>query len=186
MCRALSLAGLAALLALAVACGAPPAPTPKPTAALLALQVTSPAFAEGATIPEVYSCDGADTSPALRWSPVPAGTASIALTCRDPDAGGFVHWVLYGLPPSVTELAAGVPPSDTLPNGARQGINGFGRVGYGGPCPPAGKAHRYVFTLYALDAALDLPPKATQAQLATAMAGHILAEGQLVGQFSRR
>jgi Raf kinase inhibitor-like YbhB/YbcL family protein len=123
----------------------------------------------------------------LGWSEPPPGTKSLALICDDPDAprGTWVHWVLFNLPSQARELEEGVPTRETLGNGAKQGKNDFGNVGYGGPAPPKGKPHRYVFTLYALDVAVDLPPGATMAQLMGAMKGHILAEGQLVGNYGR-
>lgn len=154
----------------------------------MSLKLTSPAFAEGQPIPAKYTGDGPDVSPPLQWSGVPAGAKSLALICDDPDApvGTWVHWVLYGLPASATELPENVPPQETLPSGARQGVNDFGRVGYGGPAPPPGKPHRYYFKLYALDTELNLKPKATKQELLRAMQGHILAEGQLMGTYQRR
>lgn len=154
----------------------------------MSLKLTSPAFAEGQPIPANYTGDGPDVSPPLQWSGVPAGAKSLALICDDPDApvGTWVHWVLYGLPASATELPENVPPHETLPSGARQGVNDFGRVGYGGPAPPPGKPHRYYFKLYALDTELNLKPKATKPELLRAMEGHILAQGQLMGTYQRR
>ncbi len=161
---------------------------PAPERKRMSLQLSSSAFAEGQPIPAKYTCQGQDISPPLKWSGVPPSAKSLALICDDPDApmGTWVHWVLYGLPPSVTELSEKVPTTDTLPNGASQGSNDFKRVGYGGPCPPPGNAHRYCFKLYALDTALPLPPKATQKELLKAMEGHILAEGQLMGTYQRK
>lgn len=152
------------------------------------LKMTSTAFEEGAAIPTKHSCDGADRSPALRWDLPPRGTASLALLCDDPDAPGrvWVHWVLYGVAPETTELAEGVPATESLADGARQGRNDFGNIGYGGPCPPRGKPHRYYFKLYALDAIVDLPSGATKAQLLDAIKGHIIAEGSLMGTYQRR
>jgi len=175
-----------ALLAAAASCSAASNPAAQPAAVGSAIPLASPAFGEGQTIPQEHTCAGADLSPALSWEQVPAGTKSLALTCTDADAGGFVHWLLYGLPPATRELPAGLPTTETLPNGARQGTNDFGRLGYGGPCPPPGKAHHYVFKLYALDTELTLPPKARVADLTRAMAGHILGEGQLTGQYTSR
>jgi Raf kinase inhibitor-like YbhB/YbcL family protein len=154
----------------------------------MSIQLTSLAFAEGQPIPAKYTGDGPDISPPLRWSGVPPGTKSLALICDDPDApvGTWVHWVLYGLPATTNELPEKVPTTDTLPNGARQGLNDFGRVGYGGPAPPPGKPHRYFFKLYALDTQLDLKPRATKQDLLRAMEGHILAQGQLMGTYQRR
>jgi hypothetical protein len=149
--------------------------------------VSSPAFVEEGFIPAKYTCDGDDISPPLKWSEPPPGTRSIALICDDPDApgGAWVHWVLYGLPPSLTELPEGVPAAEVLPNGARQGINDFKRIGYGGPCPPPGPPHRYFFRLYALDIEVDLSPGATKEDLLGTLEGHILNEGRLMGRYRR-
>ncbi|MBI4161451.1 MAG: YbhB/YbcL family Raf kinase inhibitor-like protein [Acidobacteria bacterium] len=154
----------------------------------MTIQITSAAFTEGSPIPQKHTCDGADLSPPLRWGNLPTGTKSIALVCDDPDApvGNWVHWVLYDLPPSMTELAEGVPGRDTLPIGAKQGRNDFRRIGYGGPCPPPGPAHRYFFNLYALDAQVELPPGATKKDLLKAMEGHVLAGGHLMGTYQRK
>jgi hypothetical protein len=153
----------------------------------MSIEVTSTAFWQGMTIPKQYTGDGADQSPPLRWSESPSGTKSIALICDDPDAprGTWVHWVLFNLPPQTRELKEGVPTTETLSNGAKQGKNDFGNIGYGGPAPPKGKPHRYFFKLYALDVALDLAPGATKAQLEDAMKGHILADGKLMGRYER-
>jgi Raf kinase inhibitor-like YbhB/YbcL family protein len=153
----------------------------------MSIELTSTAFQKETTIPKQYTGDGADHSPLLRWSEPPTGTKSIALICDDPDAprGTWVHWVLFNVPPTTRELEEGLPTKGTLPSGAKQGKNDFGNIGYGGPAPPKGKAHRYFFKLYALDVTLDLPPGATKAQLENAMKGHILAEGQLMGTYKR-
>ncbi len=151
------------------------------------LIVISPAFANGAPIPAKYTADGDDVSPPLQWTGIPRGTRSVALICDDPDAPGgtWVHWLLYNLPPSEPGLAEATPEADELPNGARHGLNDFGRPGYGGPSPPSGKAHRYRFRVYALDAVLILKPRATRAELDAAMKGHILATGELTGTYGR-
>jgi len=153
-----------------------------------ALKMTSDAFTEGAAIPIKYTCDGADVSPPLRWSDPPPATKSFALICDDPDAPAkiWVHWVLYDLPPGITELAEDIPKSETLPNGAKQGRNDFGQIGYGGPCPPPGKPHRYYFKLYALDTTLNLSAGKTKQQLLDAMNGHTLAEASLMGTYKRK
>jgi Raf kinase inhibitor-like YbhB/YbcL family protein len=153
----------------------------------MSLELTSTAFRPGETIPKQYTGDGADRSPPLRWSEPPSETKSLALICDDPDAprGTWVHWVLFNLPAQLRELQEGVPTTEILGNGARQGKNDFGNIGYGGPAPPKGKPHRYSFKLYALDADVDLTPGATKGQLTNAMKGHILAEGQLVGNYGR-
>jgi len=152
-----------------------------------AMRLISPAFAEGAPIPERYTCDGANVSPPLEWGEAPAGTRAFALICDDPDApvGTWVHWVVYGMPATATGLPEMVAPLDALPGGGRQGMNDFRRVGYGGPCPPPGRPHHYFFKLYALDADPALKPRATKADLLRAMQGHILGQAQLMGTYQR-
>ncbi len=151
------------------------------------IKITSSAFEDGGLIPAKYTCDGADISPPLQWDAIPEGTKSIALICDDPDApmGTWVHWVLFNLPSDAKELAENIPTEETLPYGAKQGVNDFGRVGYGGPCPPGG-THRYFFKIYALDEELDLAAGADKKDLLNAMEGHILAEGQLIGKYKRQ
>ena len=153
----------------------------------MAFELKSQAFQAGDRIPTKYTCEGADVSPPLRWNDPPRGTRSIVLIADDPDApvGDWVHWVIYNLPENQRDLPEGVPTQETFPNGARQGLNDFMNVGYGGPCPPPGKPHRYYFKLYALDGMLDLKPRATKAKVLEACKGHILAEAQLMGQFGR-
>ncbi|MCX8108254.1 MAG: YbhB/YbcL family Raf kinase inhibitor-like protein [Verrucomicrobiae bacterium] len=152
----------------------------------MSIKVTSTAFTEGGMIPKQYTCDGKDVSPPLAWEGVPVGAKTIAVICDDPDApvGTWVHWVLFNLPATVKELPENVPTTKNLPNGAKQGVNDFGRIGYGGPCPPGG-THRYYFKIYALDCELKLEAGATKAQLLKAMEGHILAQGQLMGKYKR-
>ncbi len=151
------------------------------------MKLTSSAFAEGKPIPIQYTCDGAAVSPPLVWSEIPAHTRSFALICDDPDAPGgtWVHWVIYGLPDTARELSERTATTEQLPDGARQGLNDFRRVGYGGPCPPPGTPHRYFFKLYALDADLPLKPRATKAALLRAMEGHVLGAAQLMGTYQR-
>jgi hypothetical protein len=110
----------------------------------MSLQISSAAFSAGETIPKKFTCDGPDVSPKLTWNDSPANTQSFALIMDDPDApaGTWVHWVLYDLPADTKELSEGVAKQEQLPSGARQGRNDFGKVGYGGPCPPPGKPHR--------------------------------------------
>jgi Raf kinase inhibitor-like YbhB/YbcL family protein len=155
--------------------------------AAMALKLTSPAFQPDGMIPGNFTCDGADVSPALKWSDPPSGTQGFALIMDDPDAPGrtWVHWVLYDLPAEARELPEGVPVQNKLQNGALQGNNDFPKIGYGGPCPPRGPAHRYFFKLYALDAKTGLKPGATKADLENAMKGHILAQTELVGRYKR-
>jgi Raf kinase inhibitor-like YbhB/YbcL family protein len=150
--------------------------------------LTSSAFGGGAEIPKKHTCEGPDVSPALAWSDPPEKTRGFALICDDPDApaGTWVHWVLYDLPAAARGLPEGVPRSDRLESGARQGTNDFGRIGYGGPCPPRGHGfHRYFFKLYALDAPSGLAPGATKAELERAMKGHVLAHAELMGRYQR-
>jgi len=151
------------------------------------LQIKSPAFEEGGTIPEKYTCDGENISPPLSWTSPPEGTKSLVLICDDPDApmGTWVHWVLFGLSPRTSTLPEGVPARKVILGGAKQGINDFRKIGYGGPCPPRGPAHRYFFKLYALDSELTVDAGATKAEVLKAMEGHVLAEGQLIGRYSR-
>lgn len=152
------------------------------------MQLTSTAFQEGAAIPAQYTCDDRNVSPPLKWSGVPSQAKSLALIADDPDApvGTWVHWVLYDLPASTTELAEDTPKGQFLPGGARQGLNDFKHLGYGGPCPPPGKPHRYFFKLYAVDRTLDLKPGATKKEVEKAMDKHILAQGQLMGTYKRK
>ncbi len=151
------------------------------------IKITSSVFEDGGLIPAKYTCDGADISPPLQWDAVPEGTESIALICDDPDApmGTWVHWVLFNLPSDAKELAQNIPTEETLPNGAKQGVNDFGRIGYGGPCPPSG-THRYFFKIYALDTELGLQAGVNKSQLLKAMEGHILGQNQVVGKYKRQ
>jgi len=151
------------------------------------MKLTSTAFETGQPIPAIHSCDGEDRSPPLVWSEVPVATRSFALIADDPDAprGTWVHWVLFNLPADAVELAAGVPGTPELKSGARQGINDSGDVGYGGPCPPRGKPHRYYFRLLALDCTLNLPPGVNRSDVDQAMSGHVLAETALMGTYQR-
>lgn len=154
----------------------------------MTLELTSSAFGEGEPIPSRFTCDGADVSPPLAWSGVPEGARSLALICDDPDApmGTWVHWVLYDLPAETGSLAEGVPREPTLEIRARQGENDFRRTGYGGPCPPPGKPHRYFFKLYALDSEVVLKAGAKKSDLEKAIKGHVLAEGRLMGTYQRQ
>lgn len=149
--------------------------------------LTSSAITDGATIPDRFTCAGADVSPALSWTAAPEGTKSFALIVDDPDApvGTWVHWVLFNLPASATTLPEAVPAKENLADGSRHGRNDFKRLGYGGPCPPPGKPHRYFFKLYAVDRLLDLPPGATKAHVLDAIRGHTLGETTLMGRFGR-
>ncbi len=152
------------------------------------MKLSSTAISEGGTIPKKYTGDGLDVSPPLKWPEPSSGTKSFALICDDPDApaGTWVHWVMYGIGAAVRELPEGIPQKEQLPDGAKQGITDFRKVGYNGPAPPPGKAHRYFFKLYALDTDLaSLAPKATKKALEDAMKGHVLTEAQLMGLYKR-
>jgi len=152
-----------------------------------AFELRSPAFEQGAAIPTEHACTGSNVSPPLAWRDPPEGTAAFALLVEDPDAPGgtWVHWVLYGIPPEKTELPREVPAVERPDEGMKQGRNDFRRTGYGGPCPPPGSRHRYLFRLFALDAPLGLAPGATRSDLLAAIRGHVLAEARLVGVFAR-
>jgi Raf kinase inhibitor-like YbhB/YbcL family protein len=185
-----------ALVLLAVAAGCKPAAstdhrdaaTEDPAmATATTIELTSKSFQEGASIPKSHTGDGKDTSPALRWSDPPTGTRAFALICDDPDAPRrtWVHWVVYDLPADARALDEGMQRDASLASGAKQGKNDFGKTGYGGPAPPPGKPHRYLFKLYALDAPTGLPTGATKEQVLTAIKGHVLGEGQLMGRYGR-
>ncbi len=171
-----------------VLCALASAATPqKPGVNSGAFSISSPAFEPGSPIPQRYTCDGPDLSPPLAWSGLPEGTKALALVCDDPDApvGTWDHWIVYGLPPSLAGLPEGVGKSAPLPPGAVEGKNGWGRLGYGGPCPPPGKPHRYFFKLYALKAALGLKAGATKGELKAAMDGLVISSAELVGTYGR-
>lgn len=154
------------------------------------MTLTSPAFAHHASIPVEFTCEGRDISPAVAWQGVPPGTRSLALIVDDPDAPDprapkmvWVHWVLYNLPADSAGLPEAVPPRQ-LPAGTREGLNDWGRTGYGGPCPPIGR-HRYFFKLYALDVVLTDLGRSRKADLERAMTGHVLEKAELVGTYEK-
>ena len=153
----------------------------------MAFQLRSSAFRENELIPKKYTCDGSDVSVPLNWGDPPQGTKSFALIADDPDApaGTWVHWVLYDLPPDTRELPESSSRQEHFENGAKQGKNDFGKIGYGGPCPPAGQPHRYFFKLYALAQTTGLQTKATKQQVLDAIKGHTLGEAQLIGTYKR-
>lgn len=184
---------LAAVALLLAACGDTPTPRPAPGATTApqmsggpAFALTSSAFGQGQPIPADYTCTGAGQSPPLQWTDPPTGTQRLALVVEDPDAPGgtFIHWVLYNIPGTTRTLAAAQPTTAALPDGSRQGRNGSGGTGYTGPCPPGG-THHYIFHLYALDTALDLPDGATNEQLLKAADGHVLGQVKLMGTYSK-
>jgi Raf kinase inhibitor-like YbhB/YbcL family protein len=150
------------------------------------IEVRSSAFGDGDRLPSDFTCEGADMSPPIQWSGVPANAQSLTVIVEDPDAlaGNWTHWLVYDLPPSMTQLPSGIPEGEMLSNGGLQGRTDFGKPGYGGPCPPSGE-HRYFFRIYALDAMLRLQPGISRQELLEAMQGHILAEGVLMGTYER-
>ncbi len=166
-------------------CSSTPTSTPE---ADMSLDLKSDAFVNGQSIPAKYSCVGKNVSPALTWSDPPAGTQSFALIVDDPDApmGTWVHWVLFNIPADQRSLAEDLPVTgkNVDPNAIYFGKNSSGNTRYDGPCPPSGM-HRYYFKLYALDRLVDLLPGATKEELLKAMQGHILAQGELMGTFSK-
>lgn len=151
------------------------------------MNLTSTSFASGGNIPKKYTCDADDNSPALSWSGAPQGTKSFALIADDPDApvGTWTHWLLYDLPATTTSLPENVSKVEEPPIGGRQGRNDFRKTGYGGPCPPPGKPHRYFFKLYALDQTMNLKAGASKKELEQVMRTHILAQAELVGTYGR-
>jgi Raf kinase inhibitor-like YbhB/YbcL family protein len=198
LCYGLTLAGLVASLA-SIGCGRADSLPPEDSS-LLTIQLRSSAFDDGGMIPKVFSCDGSDSSPPFEWSGIPPAARSLALIVDDPDSpiDTWSHWVVFNLPPQVTAIKQAVPPEQIiepaylenlgLSNEQKlmvvQGGNDFGKTGYGGPCPPSG-THRYSFRLYALDNELQLNPTATRADVLKQISGHILAEGRLVGKYTR-
>ena len=151
------------------------------------MRLTIPAFAPETRIPAPFTADGQDLSPALAWAGAPAGTRAFVLIMDDPDApvGTWIHWVLYDLPGEVQGLDQGQARTGTLPNGAKQGANSWGRLGYNGPAPPPGKPHRYYFRLSALSAATGLPAGASRAEVDRAMKGKVLEEVAWMGTYQR-
>jgi Raf kinase inhibitor-like YbhB/YbcL family protein len=176
------------MLAPLVSCGSSakssqPAQDPAPSG----FRIESTAFREGELIPTRFTCSGENVSPALRWTEPPTRTRSFVLIVDDPDApaGVWTHWVVYNLPAQARAMDESEPKQAELPGGGLQGLNSFGRVGYGGPCPPPGNAHRYFFRLYALDAMLSLKPGASKQAVLAGTKGHVLGEAQLMGRFKR-
>ncbi len=143
------------------------------------LAVSSPDL-PGGTFPREFTCDGANRRPRLQWTTPPSGTQELVIEMLDPDAPGgtFTHWLAYGMPAGISSLTA-------LPAGAAEGVNDFGRRGYGGPCPPRGPAHHYHFVVLALDTRLGLAAGATRPDLESRISGHVLAQGELVATYQR-
>lgn len=153
----------------------------------MAFSISSPSFQNGKDIPKKFTCDGDDVSPALSWTDPPQGSKSLALIADDPDAprGTWTHWVLFDLPPATSALPEGVPKVGELPGGGRQGVNDFHKLGYGGPCPPPGKPHRYFFKLYALDNKLNLKAGASKQEVEQSMQSHVLGKAEVMGKYGR-
>jgi Raf kinase inhibitor-like YbhB/YbcL family protein len=153
----------------------------------MSFPLTCSSFEEGSAIPDPYTCEGDNLSPAFTWRDIPTGTRSLAMIAEDPDAssGTFTHWLLYNMPPVLTFLPEGLPKSSVLLNLGTQGYNDFHRIGYDGPCPPRGSNHRYYFHLYALEFAPTLPPDLTPGELRKAIQGHALGEASWVGRYGR-
>jgi Raf kinase inhibitor-like YbhB/YbcL family protein len=150
---------------------------------MMAFELTSPAFGADAEIPRKYTCDGEDVSPPLEWADAPDDTAALALICDDPDARGWIHWLVFDMDGSQSGgLAEGLAAS---PDAPAQGQNDFRRIGWGGPCPPSG-THRYRFTLYALDDRVGLSGSPTADELRSAMQGHVLGEAELTAKYTRQ
>ena len=145
------------------------------------VKVTSSAFQSGDNIPSKFTCDGSDTSPPLQIAGIPSNAKTLVLIADDPDAPGglFTHWLVWNIPPQLSSIAEGSSPKGV------QGANDFGKSGYRGPCPPPG-THRYSFKIFALDRELDLRPGAKRSQVDTAMKGHVLAQGELIGRYARK
>lgn len=166
-------------------CSSTSTPTPE---ADMSLDLKTDAFVNGQSIPAKYSCIGKNVSPALTWSDPPAGTQSFAMIVDDPDApmGTWVHWVLFNISANTRSLPEDLPITgkNVDPNAIYVGKNSSGNIGYDGPCPPSG-THRYYFKLYALDTTVNLLPGATKEQVLREMEGHILAQGELMGTFSK-
>jgi Raf kinase inhibitor-like YbhB/YbcL family protein len=164
--------------------GCPKADEPADTSAI---ELKSDAFDHEMEIPAKYTCEGEDISPDLVWSKPPEGTVELALICDDPDApmGTWTHWVMYGIPADTGGFEEAFPDLEQTKSGILQGENSWGKIGYGGPCPPKGKPHRYFFKLFALDKALDLKPGMDKEALEKAMKGHIIGYGELMGTYAR-
>jgi len=158
-----------------------------PPAAHSKMSLSTPAFKDGQPIPADYTCDGKNISPPLKWSGAPAETQSLVLIVDDPDAQGGVwtHWILFNLSPDASDIAEDFAKSASGST-AKEGTNDFKKPGYAGPCPPAGKMHRYFFRILALDTTLNLPAGVTRKEMDAAMTKHILAVGQLMGTYQRK
>jgi Raf kinase inhibitor-like YbhB/YbcL family protein len=163
-------------------------PQTKSSKSKMDIKIKSSAFKDGGLIPSKFSCEDENVSPQLHWNEVSKDIKSYAIILDDPDApgGNFVHWVIFNIPGTMKELHENVTPSRNIPDEVMLGTNSFGRIGYGGPCPPPGKAHHYYFRIYGLDTILHhVESGSTKQQLVSAMEGHILATGEIMGTFKR-
>ncbi|MBV8116113.1 MAG: YbhB/YbcL family Raf kinase inhibitor-like protein [Silvibacterium sp.] len=179
---ALALLGLGAICACRRQAAGDPAEGQTPTS----VSVSSSSFGNGDRIPQKYTCDGAGLSPDIHLPAPPSATKSLLLVMDDPDASGFVHWLVYNIPPSTRDIPEGASSRAALPAGAAEGENSLGNTGYFGPCPPAPDPHHYVFRLYALDTDFHLGAEKTKTELTAAAKGHILAEGRMTALYARR
>jgi Raf kinase inhibitor-like YbhB/YbcL family protein len=177
------------LLVLGAACSggssspsASPAPQPS---GLPAIQMTGGGFAPGGALASENGCDGAGRSPTILWHDVPPDAQGLVVLAEDPDAKDFAHWVVYNIPGSEAGLTAGISNEPTLGDGAYQGVNSFGKIGYGAPCPPKGSTHHYEFFVYALDAQIGLASGKTEDEVVAAMSGHVTAWGMMTVTFGR-
>lgn len=151
------------------------------------MKISVKGFENGGKIPEEFTCDGTDISPGISWEDLPEGTESLALIMDDPDApvGTFTHWLIYNIPPGEKGLPQGHPKEDRGGSGIRQGKNGFGKTGYGGPCPPEGKPHRYFFRLYALDSGERIEAGINRKKVDASLKGKIIGEAEYIGTYGR-
>lgn len=185
------LSALILLTLIAAACGGD-TPEREPfdpeSSVLGTIEISSPAFGNGDSIPVEFTCDGSDSSPPLRWSEPPAGTRALAIVVDDPDAPRriFRHWSVYNIPSGTRSLKESRPTTPQLENTTLQGKNDFGRTGYGGPCPPSGQEHEYVFFIYALTEPLELGAGASPDEVARAIRGRVLGTGTFSGMYARQ
>ena len=150
------------------------------------LSLSSPSFADGKNMPQGLTCTGANLSPDLQWTSMPAETRSLAIVMDDVDAPlGFLHWLVYNIPPGTLRVEQGASSLGKLPLGATEGANSAGTIGYTGPCPPGTKPPQYVVRLFALDVNPNLPPGKSREEWVSAAKGHVLAEGKTTGIYGR-
>ncbi|MGO9386869.1 MAG: YbhB/YbcL family Raf kinase inhibitor-like protein [Methanobacterium sp.] len=152
----------------------------------MVIKIKSKVFEDGEPIPTKYTCSGVDVSPPLEWTSIPEDTESIGIICEDPDAPGgtWSHWIIFNLPADTMSLSEHIMSREIMDNGAIQGLNDFGKVGYAGPCPPKG-THHYYYKIYALDVKLDLPPRTSRKTFLETINGHIIDQGQIMGTYTR-